>query len=73
MSDVISGYYHLKPRCGVLVLMATCAVERDQVAWLQLLAASKDRILKLVCGKHVAVELVQVLSVGKVWRATMRN
>lgn len=73
MSNVISCYYPLKPRCGVLVLMATCAVERDRVAWLQLLAASKDRTPKLVCGKHVAMELVQVLSVEKIWRATTRN
>lgn len=73
MSDTISGCYHLIPRCGVLVLMATSAVERDQVARLQLLTASKDRTPKLVCGKHVAMKLVQVLSVEKVCPATLRN
>lgn len=73
MSDTISGCYRLKPRCGVLVLMATCAVERDQVARLQLLAASKDRTPKLVCGKHVSMKLVHILSVGKVYPATLRN
>lgn len=73
MGDTISGCYHLKPRCGVLVLMATCAGERDQVARLQLLAASKDRTLKLVCGKHFAMELMQVLSVEEVCPATLRN
>lgn len=53
--------------------MATCAVGRDQVARLQLLAASKDRTPKLVCGKHVAMELVQVLSLEKVRPAAFRN
>lgn len=53
--------------------MATSAVERDQVARLQLLTASKDRTPKLVCGKHVAMKLVQVLSVEKVCPATLRN
>lgn len=53
--------------------MATCAGERDQVARLQLLAASKDRTLKLVCGKHFAMELMQVLSVEEVCPATLRN
>lgn len=53
--------------------MAACAVGRDQVARLQLLAASKDRTPKLVCGKHVGMELVQVLIVEKVCLAILRN
>lgn len=69
MRDGIRGCYHLKPRCGAALLMATRSVGRAGVAGLEQLFASKDGTPKPVCGRRVE----QGLSAEEVCPAQSRS
>lgn len=61
-----------KARRGVLVLMATCAVERDQVARLQLLVQVKTEPQNLFVGSTLPWSLCRFCQ-WRVCPATLRN